>query len=761
MKTRPALLLPRMRLPSMLFPPMHFPAMAVCLVLACPASAQWASWRGPQATGVSLETRLPESIEKSILWRYPIGGGRSSPVIHDGHVYISSRGGEGVTQREEVICFDAATGKVVWVDRINVFHTTIPGPRVGWANPTVDPETGNVYFHGVEGLLKCYDRKGAVIWSRSLTEEYGSISGYGGRTNTPIIDEDRMVLSFLNASWGDQGRGAHRFVAFDKLTGEVLWWSSPGGAPLDTTYSTPVVAVIGGVRQLVVGCADGWVYGLEARTGEKIWGFHLSKRGINVSPVVQGNLVYISHSEENVDSTALGRVVCIDATGKGDVTKTHEKWRADEITAGYASPAIAGDRLYVCDNSANLFAFDANTGHELWEYNLGTESKASPVLADGKIYVGEVNGPFHILRPGASACESIDMVRFRAPDGRKNEIFGSCAVGGGRVFVSTRDELICLGSRDWKGKAPAPPPQPPEPAVSRDDAPATLIVTPADVELEPGRAVSFRPRLYNDRGQYLRDADPRDVTWSLAGLAGSLGEDGKLALPIPLATGFQAGLVNAKLGDLEASVRVRVSPPPPMRIDFNDVAAGQLPRGWIGMSPIKFETVDLDGERVLNKHGTSQRFARALAFFGPPDLSDYTIEADVRGVFRRRTLPDMGLINQRYRLALIGVDQVLRVLTWVPEKRLEKNVPFEWKQDVWYRMKFRVEPKGDAALIRARVWPRDEKEPEAWTLEIEDPFPHDRGSPGIYAYTAGTTARSRGTDVYFDNIIVTRNDAVR
>ena len=114
-------------------------------------------------------------------------------------------------------------------------------------------------------------------------ETVGRISGYGGRTHSPIVDEERVVISFLNSSFAEQGKGTHRYLAMDKRTGEMLWWAAPGGTPLDTTYSVPVVAVVGGRRLLIAGNADGGIYALKARTGEKVWGFQLSQRGINSS----------------------------------------------------------------------------------------------------------------------------------------------------------------------------------------------------------------------------------------------------------------------------------------------------------------------------------------------------------------------------------------------------------------------------------------------------------------------------------------------
>jgi outer membrane protein assembly factor BamB len=264
-------------------------------------AGDWPGWRGPLSNGVSYESGLPDSAGP-VLWRIPYGG-RSTPVISNGRIHAINLAGQGVMEQERVLSVDLQTGKLHWEHRFNVFHTDIPNSRVGWASPAIDSETGNVYAHGVQGMFFCLSRDGRILWSRSLTETLGRISGYGGRTHTPIVDEDRVVISFLNSSFGSQARGGHRYLALDKLTGEILWWSEPGGKPLDTTYSTPVVSIVGGQRLLIAGNADGGIYAMQARTGKPVWGFQLSERGINSSVVAAGDRVYACHSEENHDST--------------------------------------------------------------------------------------------------------------------------------------------------------------------------------------------------------------------------------------------------------------------------------------------------------------------------------------------------------------------------------------------------------------------------------------------------------------------------
>ncbi len=427
----------------------------ICLVLVAismPAFAgDWPTWRGPNQDGTSAETGLISrwSAEgENLLWKAEFIG-RSTPIVLNNRVYVIGRVGKDITEQERVACFDAETGELLWNYQFNVFHTTITFNRVGWTSPAGDPETGNIYVHGVQGLFFCFDKDGNILWSRSLTEEYGRISGYGGRVHTPIIAGDLVVISFLNAGWGDQAITRHRYFAFNKYTGELIWTSTPGGRPLDTTYSTPVVANINGQQLIIGGNADGGIYAMKQNTGEMVWGFKLSQRGINTSVIVSGTEVYASHSEENIDNTEMGRVVCIDATGTGDTTETHELWRYDAVNVGYASPTIHDKHIYVVDNSANVHAVNADTGERLWIHNIGKVGKGSPVWADGKLYVPEVNGVFAILQPSEGACETLSTQEIsRAEEDHYVEIYGSPAIADGRIYFTTEEHLYCIGRQN-------------------------------------------------------------------------------------------------------------------------------------------------------------------------------------------------------------------------------------------------------------------------------------------------------------------------
>src|SRR5262245_18616354 len=90
----------------------------------------WYQWRGPEQTGVSRETGLPETWDpdtrENVIWDAPVGG-MSSPVVWNGKLYTWTRVGEvpigasdyptlapGPKTQEALTCVDITNGKVLW-----------------------------------------------------------------------------------------------------------------------------------------------------------------------------------------------------------------------------------------------------------------------------------------------------------------------------------------------------------------------------------------------------------------------------------------------------------------------------------------------------------------------------------------------------------------------------------------------------------------------------------------------------------------------
>ena len=717
----------------------------VCVAFTVVAASDWAEWRGPARDGVSNEKNLPVKWSPSgenLAWKAPYGG-RSAPIVMGDRVYLQNEAGEGETLQERVMCFNADTGKLLWEHRFNIYLSDVPPHRVGWASPVGDPTTGNVYVFGVGGNLIGLNRDGKVIWERSLGEDFGLLTTHGGRTVSPIVDGDLVIVSGVTFMWGTHGRGGHRFMAFDKKTGETVWVSSPGQRPYDTTYAPPIIANINGTRLLMQGASDGFVHAIKPQTGEPVWRIEVSKRGLNTGVVVRGTTAILTHSEENLDSSEMGMMIAVDATAKGDVKKEQVKWAIKGWQGGFSSPVVDGDRVYQIDNGANIAAFDVNTGKQLWLQNLGTIQKASPVLADGKLYVGTENGKFFILKPSATGCEILDE-DLLGEAMRPEKIIGSVAVSNGRVFIVSEKNLYAIGKKSTSSNS-APSVSVAQGANVSSNPVTHVQVVPTELILKPGDKVNFRARLFDAQGNFIRE-EPA-ATWSLDQLKGTVA-NGQLTVAGDAVN--QAGWVKATVDGVTGAANVRVFPPLPWSETFDSVAVNAAPASWVSMT-MKFGVRDQNGNKVLAKltEGSSL-LSRSRAYIGPSDWSNYTVESDVMATTKRRQQGDVGVIAQRYVLTLYGNKQVLNLEPWQPETVRTKTMPFEWKADTWYRMKLQVENLPDGKTrARGKVWPVSENEPAAWMIERIDPIPNRQGAPGIFGNGLA--------ELYFDNLKVYAN----
>lgn len=710
-----------------------------------PDALDWPQWRGPEQNGISRETGLidrfnPRGGEGSnVLWKSEEAAGISTPIVMNGKLYTIVRDQpDSPRDGEKVVCLDAATGKKLWENRYNVFLSDVPAERVGWANCAGEPATGHVYVLGSSSLLQCLDGEtGKTIWSRSLSEEFGMLSTYGGRTNTPVVFEDVVVVSGVTTGWDETARPTHRFFGFDKEDGRCIWVNGTQPLPEDTTYSTPFAAVIDGQAMLIAGSGDGSVYAFQPRTGKTLWSYLLSRRGVNVSPIVSGNRVFIGHSEENTTGTSMGAVAALDGLQSGDIAKTGELWKVDEVMMGKSSPLLIDNRLYVVDDSAGLHVLDAATGKQIGRtMKLGTAMRGSLLWADGKIYACTASGIFHVLQPTESGVKS--LFRIRLPSGE--ECGGSPIASHGRIYLPTTGGLYCLGV---KGQTPLATPIPPAPEeMSGDDEkPALVQLVPTEVIIEPGESLAFEAHLYNTRGQWIERAmDGMKFTASGNGTINAAGH-----FKASDTAGHTASIVTAEVNGLTSRARVRVVPPLPWKFDFADK---QVPVTWIG-ARYRHEARTVDGEPLIVKISTIPKGTRSQSWMGPADLHDYTVQADLQAAAGSQ-LPDMGVIAQRYTLDMKGEAQQLQIRTWPAQLRMAKSVPFQWEAGVWYTVKLRAAVEGDKAVLRGKVWKRGEAEPEAWTLTAEDTTPNLTGSPGLFG-------NATNAEVFIDNVLVTES----
>jgi len=768
-------------------------SIALALVSSAPAAVTgWLDWRGPLHNSTSLEKGLPQKIDaKQALWTADFPG-QSAPVIANGKLYINGFEGDGPDLREAIACFDAETGKLLWKYAFNDFLSDIIYLRYSTSSPTVDPETGNVYMQGTQGILACFTADGKWLWEHSLMEEYGRMTFPNGRTASPVIDKDLVITRGITSNWGAQGSPSDRFYAFDKKTGELVWSSSPIGRPQDNTFSHPVLSWWNGKRVLYSAAGDCSLVAINARTGEPIWRVPTAKSGakggVNAAVLeYEGKLITV-HESENLDSSEIGRMAAfripesVPPTNVNEAyvyaTKQLEVWR-NGVGSLASSPVLVGDTIYEMSGTGDLCAVDAKSGKVLWKKKLGIEQRQStPFYADGLLYVamyisaqdaggqggGEAGttGDLFVIRPGQDGCEIVNQTQLHG------KCFGSPIGYNGKLYVQTDRKLYCFGKAGNNPQLPSAPEEKPWPKAGEV---AKLQIIPSEVLLKPGAKTSFRVRTLDANGLTVQEnIDPKSLKWESyvpptalvkSAMKGSFNANGELVASdenVP-----SAGAFRATLGKASGLIRGRVLSYLPIKQDFESFQLTATttnhveeptkfaypPLPWIG-ARLRFEVREKDGTKALVKTIDNKLLQRGTIFFGHSDMKNYTIEADVLTEGNRRKMSEVGVVNQRYAIILKGNSQQLEINS--NQERIKEAVPFKWSANQWYRLKARVDVAPDGSgVVRAKAWPRGEPEPANWLLEVKHNHAHPMGNPGLFCFAP------QEMRAWIDNVNVTQN----
>ncbi|NOX60224.1 MAG: PQQ-binding-like beta-propeller repeat protein [Planctomycetes bacterium] len=457
----------------------------------------WRMWGGsPDRNMVSDETGIPAAwdlaTKKNIKWTLELGSQTyGNPVIVNGKVLVGTNnngtlrpGIEG--DKGVMVCVDAKTGKLLW----QITHDKLPTGRVNdW------PEQGICSTPYVEGdrlwyvsnrcELVCADLQGFLdgendgpfkdekynkkidgdfIWKYDMIEELG-VFPHNLATSSPVGYGD---LIFLNTSNGvDEGHldlpvaDAPDFIAVHKKTGKLAWESNaPADKVLHGSWSSPAVGMVAGKPQVVFSGGDGWCYSFEPKTGKLLWKFDLNPKGsvwelggrgtknnIIATPVIYKDRVYLCVGQDPEHGEGPGHLYCIDATKRGDITKTGRVWHfGDEhFNRSMSTVAIADGLLYISDLSGYLYCLDVATGKQHWRYDTFAAIWGSPYVVDGKVFLGDEDGEIAVFKHDK-------VMKELATNDIRNSVYTSPVASNGTLYITNRRMLIAIEAGQGKSK---------------------------------------------------------------------------------------------------------------------------------------------------------------------------------------------------------------------------------------------------------------------------------------------------------------------
>ncbi|MSU51034.1 MAG: hypothetical protein EXS37_18415 [Opitutus sp.] len=735
------------------------------------AASGWLNWRGPDQDGVSkTKVKLPDKLEiggPNHRWAYKVKGA-GAPVIADGRVYAFGFYGETTDVEETIICLDVKTGAKLWEHRFRDYISDTTYNRYAIGAPVVDAETGNIYLESTCGLVMALNRDGKLLWEHSMMEEFGRLTFPNGRTGALVVEGDLLITDGITANWGADGPARNRFYAFDKRTGELCWFATPGIEPIDSTFATPVYGNIGNQRVIYQGTGCGHVVAINARTGESIWRFRLSGAGVNADVILAGPGKLIAvHGKENIDSTGHGRLVALKIpteypTGPKPVIlgNDSEIWRNDDFVAFSSSPVMVNNRVYSTIATGSLVCADATTGKTIWSEKLAPDQlHASPAFADGKLYVPTLHGTVHVVKDAGDKATILSGNQMGAP------CLGAPSFYGDAVFIFTKEALHCFGPKASAASVPPSVAFKPEPAST---APITqLQVVPAEFALSPGQSQTFTVYGLDASGRRVRTVSS-EVTMAKfipptalvksevdAEIAGNVIKTTKTSK-------MSAGAVQVKWNNLTAITRGRIVAGPGYKENFESLPLGQKnelqedvgfpPLAWLG-ARVKWHILEKDGSKVATNRLDAILFQRTMNFIGKSEMKNYTLEADVMTDGTRRVMSTVGLVNQRYLIAMTANSRIIEITS--NHERLKESVPFEALPNTWYHLKTRVDrdKTGEGGFVRVKLWEKAKPEPEKWTMELRQGKLHDHGAPGVFAFSPQSLKR-----VFIDNLSLNSNE---
>jgi outer membrane protein assembly factor BamB len=414
---------------------------------------------------------------------WPEQGICSSPLVEDGLAYI-------VTNRGEVVC----------VRNRPAVEKNTPLPLGEGPGVRADAE---------------------IVWIFDMIKELG-VQPKNMTAGSPTAAGNLLFVATSNGADEEHKSvpkpNAPSFIALDKNTGKLAWAdSSPGENILDGQWSSPAYAVIGGVPQAIFPGGDGWLYSFRAVPPsppaplpkgeggaqanfphpELLWKFDCNPKELRwknsiasersnliATPVICGDKIYIATGQDPEAGEGPGRLWCIDATRRGDVspelvfdkdgqhvpprrnigcdkslgetTKPNPNSAAVWCYTGFdtngdgkidfketmhrtlSMAAVKDDLLVITDITGLVHCLDAATGKSYWTHDLMSIVWGSPCIADGKIFIGDEDGDVVVF-------ELSKELKILATNPCGSAIYTTPVATADTLYIATKEQLIAVG----------------------------------------------------------------------------------------------------------------------------------------------------------------------------------------------------------------------------------------------------------------------------------------------------------------------------
>jgi len=375
------------------------------------ASTDVTQWRGPNRDGVVQGFTAPQAWPEMLVkrWTVEVGTGYATPLVVGDRVFVFSRLGEN----ETMTALDGGSGKVVWQQSYPAPFAMNPATKAHGPGPKSTPVyfSGRLYSIGMTGVVTAWDAaSGKQVWQKPGT---GVAMEYTSHSFSPLVDAGRVIFHV-----GGKDKGA--LTAFDLTTGDVRW-SWAGDAP---GYASPIVADLGGTRQIIVP-TQAKLVSVDAATGALLWERPLVHQFSSnaITPIVYGQAVIVAGT---------GPLMEIAVARRGTQWTTEQVWENTDLPLRFTTAVLAGDTLFGMSgrNAGQYYAMDARSGKALWTSD-GRQAAHASIARSGDLVLSlESDGELVVLRNSATAFEPLR--RYKVSE---TETWAQPAFSGNRILV--------------------------------------------------------------------------------------------------------------------------------------------------------------------------------------------------------------------------------------------------------------------------------------------------------------------------------------
>jgi outer membrane protein assembly factor BamB len=385
--------------------------------------ADWTNWRGEnfegKSTTIGIQTDWSKGLQKiwDINYLCQDNGTASwaAAVVQGNRLIIPGRD----QKNDLVFCINADRGELIWKGSYEAEAGTSHGPG-SRATPFINEN--RVYSFGRSGDLVCWQLEdGKLLWHKNVKDAGGSEPQWGF-SSTPLVLDDKVIV---------QGGGTALVVAYDKLTGNLIWKSMEGEAG----YSAAITMNIENEVKLLIYHGTG-LSCLNPSDGKPLWTAPWpTEYGVNATTPIVSNDIVFHTSGYKMGCEAL------------KVTKDGYTvvWKSNVMEAQHSDPILIDGYIYGYSgessrNNGRFKCIELSTGKEMW--STSEIGQGTTTFVDGHLICLDIKGNLFLIQPDPSGFKKVGEIK-HAIESVKNPAWTVPIVANGKLYLRYVQQLVC------------------------------------------------------------------------------------------------------------------------------------------------------------------------------------------------------------------------------------------------------------------------------------------------------------------------------